>query len=273
MGEFSFDRDKEFEGVLQQIAGQMKLSLGNIHSALERLAPPEARDGDQQLDMDAAVLCQSYFRVMRLANNLADAAGGGGAVPVAGNDDIVGVCRRVMERAAGAAHPLGLEVAFSSDKSSHIIAMDASRVERLLLNLLSNAMKFTPKRGRITLDLRVTAAQVELRLTDTGCGIAPERLETVFDGCRRIGSMDPPPHGLGLGLPICQRIAQDHGGGIVLTSRVGEGTTVLVSLPNRKSRIQQMKTFTVDYAGGYDHTLLELADALPRESFTPKYLD
>ena len=273
MGDSAFDRDKQLDGVLQQVAGQMKLSLGNIYSALERLAPPEKRDGDPQLDMDAAVLCQSYFRVMRLANNLADAAGEETDIAVLRNDDIVELCRNVMEKAAHAAHPLELEVEFRCEKNSHIIAMNAQRIERMLLNLLSNAFKFTPKGGKVTLEVRIGLQQVELRLTDTGCGIEPERLDTVFDRYRQIGRMEAQPHGLGLGLPICQRIVQQHGGRIALTSRVGEGTTVVVSLPNKKSRVQQLGTFVVDYAGGYDHTLLELADALPRTAFLQKYLD
>ena len=272
MGDSVFERDKQLDGVLRQVAGQMKLSLGNIYTALERLAPPEKRDADSQLDMDAAVLCQSYFRVMRLANNLADAAGED-RLPALRNDDIVGLCRDVMLKAGQAAHPLGLEVAFQCAKSSYIIAVDAQRIERMLLNLLSNAIKFTPKGGKVTLEVRIERDYVELRLTDTGCGIEPELQETVFDRYRQLGRMEAPPHGLGLGLPICMQIAREHGGGIALTSQVGVGTTVIVSLPNKKSRVQQLGTFVVDYAGGYDHTLLELADALPRTAFAQKYLD
>lgn len=272
MGDSVFDRDKELDGVLQQVAGQMKQSLGNIYSALERLAPADKRDGDKQMDMDAAVLCQSYFRIMRLANNLADICAESADMTLR-NDDIVGLCRDVMLKAGQAAHPLGLEVDFRCGKDSHIIAMDAKGIERMLLNLLSNAFKFTPRGGKVTLEVRVGPEQVELHLSDTGCGIEAERLDTVFDRYRQIGRMEPPPHGLGLGLPICLRIAQGHGGRIALTSEVGVGTTVVVSLPNKKSRIQQLGTFVVDYAGGYDHTLLELADALPREAFTQKYLD
>ena len=158
-------------------------------------------------------------------------------------------------------------------KSSHIIAIDRDRLERMMLNLLSNAFKFTPKGGRITLEVRIEAQRVELRLTDTGCGIAPELLETVFDRYLHTERVDPPPHGLGLGLPICRRIAQEHEGSLLLTSRPGEGTTVTVSLPNRKVKYQELNSFIVDYSGGFNRTLLELSDALPKQAFTQKYLD
>lgn len=269
-----FDRENEVGGVLQQVSAQLKSSLGNIHSALERLAPPELREEDQGTDLYASVLCQSYYRILRLANNLSDAAElGSPCCAELRNDDIVGFCRTVMRRAAQPAELLGLCLEFRSDRASHIIAMDADRLERLLLNLLSNAFKFTPKGGKIYLEVHIGLQQVELQLSDTGCGIPPEQQEAVFERYRRTDRMDPPPHGLGLGLPICRRIAQEHGGSLLLTSRPGEGTTVVVSLPNKKARVQELKSFVVDYSGGYNHTLVELSDALPRQAFTQKYLD
>lgn len=268
-----FDGDEQLDGVLRQVAYQLKLTLGNVHGTLEQLAPPDRRDEDPQLDREAAALCQSYFRMMRLADNLAAAADMGAAAPQLSNGDIVEQCREIMERVEHLAAMLGLEVAFHCQKSSHIIAMDAPCIERLLLNLLSNAFQYTPRGGRVALEVCIAPEQVELRLSDTGCGIPPERLDTIFDRYRQTDRMELPPHGLGLGLPLCLRIARAHGGRIALTSQVGVGTTVVVSLPNRRSRAQRLCAFAVDYAGGYDHTLLELADVLPREAFTQKYLD
>ena len=114
-------------------------------------------------------------------------------------------------------------------------------------------------------------------LTDTGVGMPPEELATAFDRCSLSGRQEPPPHGLGLGLPICRRIAAEHGGTILLTSAAGVGTTVTVSLPNKKSPIQQLSSALVipppDIYGGFNKTLVELSDALKKEAFTQKYLD
>lgn len=274
MGEDIFDKNDELSGVLRQVAGQLRGSLGNIHGALERIAPPEKRDENDRLDMDAAVLCQSYYRILRLANNLSDALElDAPSRAKLRSDDIVGFCRTVMRKTEEPAELLGLELEFVCRKQSHIISMDAERLERLLLNLLSNAFKFTPKGGKITMEVRITPQQVELRLSDTGCGIPAEKLDTVFERYRQTERREPPPHGLGLGLPICRKIAQEHEGSMMLLSKQGEGTTVVVSLPNRKSAVQQMETFMIDYAGGFNHTLLELSDALPRQAFAQKYLD
>lgn len=260
--------------VLSQVALQLKGSLGNIHSALERLAPPERREAGSQLDKDAAALCQSYYRIMRLANNLSDAAELDGPFRVRlQNQDIVAFCRDVVEKAEQPAELLGLTLTFQCGQSSQVIAMDPDRLERLIMNLLSNAFKFTPRGGTVALEIKVTSQWVNILLTDTGVGISADRLETVFDRYRGTQAADPPPHGLGLGLPICRRIAQEHDGAIMLTSREGQGTTVTVSLPNRKCREHSLNTVVFDYAGGFNRTLLELADALPRQAFTQAYLD
>ena len=268
------EKKPELGEVLQQVSGQLRSSLNNIDRSLERIAPPELRDQENGLDVDAAILCQSYYRILRLANNLSDAAILDKPIRARlRNDDIVGFCRDVIRRVQMPAELLGLDLDFRCAKSSHIIAIDRDRLERLLLNLLSNAFKFTPKGGRVTLEVRIEAQRVELRLSDTGCGIAPELLETVFDRYLHTERIDPPPHGLGLGLPICRRIAQEHGGSLLLTSRPGEGTTVTVSLPNQKAAVQELNSFIVDYSGGFNPVLLELCDALPKQAFTQKFLD
>lgn len=273
MAEEKFEREKLLETALQQVAGQLKSSLGNIHGALERIVPPDARDADAGLDMNAAVLTRSYYRILRLANNLSDLAGAGGEISSRRiNDDIVGFCREILRKAELPAQLLGLELEFRCEKSSHIIAMDADRLERMLLNLLSNAFKFTSRGGKVTLEVEIGLKEVLLRLTDTGCGMTEEELASAFERYLRTQPL-PPPCGLGLGLPLSRGIAREHGGELTVTARPGEGTAVTVSLPNRKSGIVQLRTAVIDYSGGFNPVLVELADALPKEAFAQKYLD
>lgn len=273
------ERDEALSSVLQQVSGQLRMSLVNIHGALNRLAPPEARDGDRKTDLDAAVLSQSYYRILRLTNNLADAAEAerSGDIKLK-NGDIVEVCRAVMERAEQPAEMLGIRLEFRCEKQTHIILMNRDRLERALLNLLSNAFKFIRADEKtVALELKFEREFVRLVLTDTGVGMTPEELATAFDRCMLTGRQEPPPHGLGLGLPICRRIAAEHGGTILLTSTAGVGTAVTVSLPNRKSSIQQLSAALAipppDIYGGFNKTLVELSDALKKEAFTQRYLD
>lgn len=275
MSEELFHQDEQLSEVLQQVSSQLRLSLGNIHRALDRLAPPELRDEEEGVDLNAAILCQSYYRILRLANNLADAAEPERPAGLGqNNEDIVELCRSVIDRAQAPAELLGIQVEFRCARKSHLIAADRERIERLLLNLLSNAFKFIGTgEKRVSLEVRVERDYVYLVLSDTGRGIAPELLDTVFNRARQVGRMDPPPHGLGLGLPLCQRIAREHGGSLALTSEEGKGTTVTVSLPNRRGPVRLKAPLPLDLTGGFNPTLVELSDALPKQAYTQRYLD
>ena len=150
------------------------------------------------------------------------------------------------------------------------------RLLSVLKNLVTNAAEaILADRGQGKVRVELTAQGGRLRLTvaDNGSGISEELLPTLFDRYRHTQRLDPPPHGLGLGLPVCRRIAQEHGGVLLLTSQEGTGTTVTVSLPNKRSKLQQMNTFLVDLGGGYNRTLAELSDALPSRAFTHQYMD
>lgn len=260
--------------VLGQVAYQIKETMDTMYAALQRIAPVDARDADGELDKNAAMLTRNFFRLRRLSGNLEEAANlDTPSLPVLKNDDIIGLCAAVTDRAQHAAKLLDLTLEFKSDRSSYIIALDAMRIERLLLNLLSNAFKFTPAGGTVTVEVRVSLRQLEISVSDTGCGISAEKLETLFDRYCSMNYPDGTKRGLGLGLPICRKIAQDHGGTLVVMSDEGKGTRVIASLENRKSAMIELKAWVADYSGGFNRTLLELADALPRQAFESKMMD
>lgn len=267
--------DDNLNEVLGQVAYQMKETMDTMYAALQRVAPGDARDADGELDENAAMLTRNFYRLRRLSGNLEEAANLDSPVsPPQQNDDIIGLCAQVTERAAHAAKLLGLTLEFKSGRSSHIIALDAVRIERLLLNLLSNAFKFTPAGGKVTVEMNVMPQHVELRVTDTGCGITREQKEHLFDRYRSASFPDGSPRGLGLGLPICRKIAADHGGTLVVVSDEGNGTAVTVTLENKKSVMLRLNTWMAgDYAGGFNRTLLELSDALPKQAFKNRMMD
>ena len=113
------------------------------------------------------------------------------------------------------------------------IHADERKVKQVLLNLLSNALKFTPEGGAIDIRASATEDQYEVTVTDTGVGIAKEDLEAVFEEFRQVGSASKKIEGTGLGLAISRKFIELHGGRIWATSQLGAGSTFAFTLPRR----------------------------------------
>jgi len=104
----------------------------------------------------------------------------------------------------------------------------------VLLNLLSNALKFTPEGGRIDVRATLNDGLVEVSVTDTGVGIAPEDQETIFEEFRQVGTAATKVEGTGLGLALSRKFVELHGGRIWVKSEVGRGSTFTFTLPVRR---------------------------------------
>ena len=249
------------------ISAQLRSALSNLHLAAAQLAPASAREQDPALDACAALLDQSYYQLLRLVNSLSAAACLSDNTPLRLQDrDIVALVSDLCDRAGSLAPLLGLEMRFVCALDRHICAIAPDAVEQLLYHLLSNAFKFTPAGGIVTVELRVKGSFVLLSVADTGCGISEEHLVTLFDRYLHQHPMDPPPHGVGLGLPLCSHIAKGHGGTLMAESHPGKGSCFTVSIPDRQVG-DTISDVPFDYAGGFNRTLMALSDALPAKAF------
>jgi PAS domain S-box-containing protein len=139
-------------------------------------------------------------------------------------------------RPAAQAKDIRLTTAFSS--LSGIVMGDRNRLQQVVWNLLSNAIKFTPKGGRIHVVTKRANSHVEICVTDTGQGIAPEFLGHVFDRFRQADATTTRRHGgLGLGLSIVKHLVELHGGNVRVESEgAGQGATFIVCLPLQSGR-------------------------------------
>jgi signal transduction histidine kinase len=108
---------------------------------------------------------------------------------------------------------------------------DERKIKQVLLNLLSNALKFTPEGGRVEVRAGVANGTAEISVTDTGIGIAPEDHDAVFEEFRQVGSSEKKAEGTGLGLSLSRRFIELHGGRIWVKSQVGVGSTFTFTLP------------------------------------------
>jgi signal transduction histidine kinase len=112
------------------------------------------------------------------------------------------------------------------------VRADERKLKQILLNLLSNAVKFTPEGGAVKVSARRVAHGVEISVSDTGVGIAPEDREAVFEEFRQVGKdYTRKAEGTGLGLALTRKFVELHGGHIRLESEVGKGSTFTVYIP------------------------------------------
>jgi PAS domain S-box-containing protein len=126
----------------------------------------------------------------------------------------------------------GLTLDVERCDESIVAHVDRAKLEQILLNLLSNAVKFTAKGGTIRMACEVQGDRVMVRVRDTGSGIAPDKLQSIFEPFVQVGrSLTAPAEGTGLGLAISRDLARAMGGDITVTSTVGKGSEFTVSMP------------------------------------------
>jgi signal transduction histidine kinase len=117
--------------------------------------------------------------------------------------------------------------------------VDRVQIERMVSNLLSNALKFTPPGGEVRVSLKHTPEGADIVIEDTGCGIATDHLPHIFDRFYRVPGADSSPNperGLGLGLSFVAWIAKAHGGTVRVESTPGKGTRFSITLPVKSGK-------------------------------------
>ena len=142
------------------------------------------------------------------------------------SEDIVQICQHVMMTTAHT-RQRGVEGRFACPVGSFMLTTDAHRLSQILINLLTNAAKFTAK-GSIRFGYRTEGSRLRFYVSDTGCGIPPEGQRRIFDRFVKLNSFK---QGTGLGLPICKSIVEHLGGEIGVKSEEGRGTTFWFTLP------------------------------------------
>ena len=148
--------------------------------------------------------------------------------------DLSEVVAEAHETAQILGEDAGLEVVLEQPDEPVIVEGDRGRLRQLVMNLATNAVKYTPQGGRVALMLSQTATAATISVRDTGIGIAPGDVARVFDRFWRADvarSRTGDQTGFGLGLSIARWIAEAHGGSIAVTSRPGRGSTFTVTIP------------------------------------------
>ena len=213
---------------------ELKTPLTVLRSGIERAithpkAPPEVMEVLEETLVEVNRMAELVDALLTLAR--ADEGRAPLHLEQACLQDLLG---EVSETASILGEQADVAVSVHVPDQPITLAVDPSRIRQLLMNLLTNAIKYTPQGGEVVIDCARADGQVILSVRDTGVGIAPGDLPHIFDRFWRADqarSRTGSRPGAGLGLAISKWIAEAHGGTITVQSRAGRGTTFTVILP------------------------------------------
>lgn len=222
------------------VSHELRTPLTSIHGYTELLADGEAGPLAPAQQRAVAVIDRNSTRLLRLIDDLLTvfSIDRGTFELVMRPVDLSGTAIAVAEAVGPAITAAGLELRVTTPPGPATVTADAGQIERVLLNLVNNSVKFSPGGGTVTITVeRHRDGGVDLVVADTGLGISPADQARLFQRFARGGTArDRAIGGTGLGLAISKDIVARHGGRIELRSSPGDGTVVTVSLPADPAR-------------------------------------
>ncbi len=218
---------------LSTISHELRTPLNGIIGYAHLLLDGYSGELSEQQQADVQQIAKSGDHLLALIGELLDLSRiDSGEVQLATSViDMPPVIEEAMRLTQPLAAQVGLTLSASVADGLPPVLGDAMRVQQILVNLIGNAIKFTPN-GTVKVTAERHDEQVVIQVTDTGIGIAAEHLGSIFEPFRQVDSAPTRKHGgSGLGLPISRRLARLMGGDVTVTSTVGTGSTFTLSLP------------------------------------------
>lgn len=221
------------------ISHELRTPLNVIYSAEQMLdkSMQSCNFDENQLGKYIKMIKQNTYRLLRLINNLIDIT----KIDAASfkveliNFDIVKIVEDISVSVADFIENNGITLTFDTEIEKKIIACDPYSIERIMLNLLSNSVKYGKENGSIYVSVFLEPNNVCISVKDTGIGIPENMCSLIFDRFVQVDtSLKRTNEGSGIGLSLVKSLVEMHGGNISVKSKCGEGTEFIIKLPNLK---------------------------------------
>lgn len=215
------------------LSHELRTPLNIIFSSLQVL-DLKLKKEDQSITKYINMATQNTYRLLKLVNNLIDSnkitAGYFEYNPQ--NYDIVYFVESICQSIVDFAKQKNIEVIFDTDIEEKIISFDLDKMERIILNILSNSIKFTKEQGKIEIYIRESNEMLEIEISDDGIGIPQNKLNSIFERFKQVeNNTIRSGEGSGIGLYLVKSLVDMHGGDIAVESELGSGTTFKISIP------------------------------------------
>ncbi|XWW44703.1 PAS domain S-box protein [Fibrella sp. USSR17] len=228
---------------LALLAHELRNPLATLHNLLLLLQLPESYDPEQRIAIPGSIgiMDREVKHLVRLVDDLLDVSriSRGKINLIRERIDLVTVVRLVIESDRVQIDKAGLRLSVSLPDEPIFLNGDPTRLKQIVSNLLSNATKFTPSGGAISVALQRSGGEAVLHVADTGIGIPPDELSRIFGLFVQVDtSLGRLQQGLGLGLPLVDELVGLHGGRIVAQSKgAGMGSEFVVHLPVEQNEL------------------------------------
>lgn len=212
----------------------------NIILATVQLLEKEIRQGHVSIEVDfnlekcLSTVKQNTYRILRLANNIMELTSidAGHYKMKLENLNIVNIIEETTLSVAEYIESRGITLIFDTDVEEVITACDAEKLERIVLNILSNAVKYTLRGGIISVNLSLRDENLIVKVKDTGVGIPKEKLSTIFNPFIQVESLlTRKCEGSGIGLALVKSLVEMHEGTIKAKSELNKGTEIIIEIP------------------------------------------
>jgi len=260
--------------MLTNLSEEMRETLSVLSMACELLGLQLEEQSDPVISRNISMIYHSYFQLMRLSGNLSRffSINRGEEELRSRNTNIVQFLSDLVASVKSLIKRMDIELGFFSPLDFHIVAVDREKMEQLILNLLSNSLKYTDPGGAILMSVKVSGGNVVITVKDSGKGITPDTLEMSLRKYAYEKDFTDVFGGMGLGISLASGIAELHGGILLISSQEDEGTMVTVTIPDRVMDTGVLMEAPEEQPE-MRRILTELSDVLTYDLYTPTYLD
>lgn len=234
----SMELNKELTEFFSNISHELKTPLNIILGSIQLiLQNEEGQTPSLYLEEQKKLLNitkQNAFRLIRLVNNLIDISKFDAGYLHLNNHNcnIVSVVENIALSVKDYLKTNDITIIFDTNTEEKIMAVDCDKIERIMLNLLSNSMKFTEKGGEVWVTLTDMDKYVQISVKDTGIGIPEDKLNLIFNRFEQVDkTFTRKKEGSGIGLALVKSLVELHEGTINIRSKINEGTEFIINLP------------------------------------------
>lgn len=247
------------------ISHELKTPLNNIYSSTQLVETlynsNKIKDQNEEINSHVKIVKQNMFRLMRLIDNIINISQVKSEIYKINkvNFDIIYLIEEIVLSINPYAKSRGINLVFDTNEECLLVGLDPEAIERIVLNVLSNAIKFTPSGGEIFVSIYKLEDKVQITIKDSGVGIEEDKLMDIFEKFKQIenGNINN-EFGSGIGLYLSKSLVEIQDGSIDLKSKVNKGTEIIVEFPIKE--VIEDDEDIIEYGGNIEKFKIEFFD-------------